>query len=185
MAGLTREQRAAKQAKQNATPAVPDGPVPALTVLERRLQNVFGEPSAPVRLKEQGMFARWFNAANRVDAIWRAKEMGWTGVLPEMIVDLSQIGTYTLSAEGYVARGERAQEVLMCMPERAYHQIQMAKTKRNLEMMRDVKGEQHRMMEAASKKMGADFADTMQQHVGPVGGVTDSYERVERVDPDV
>jgi len=182
---LTREQRDAKKARQNATPAPEDPNVPAISVLERRLQNVFGEPSAPVRLKEAGMFARWFNAANRVDAIWRAKEMGWTGVLPEHIVDLSQIGTFSLSPDGYVSRGERAQEVLMCMPERAYHQIQMAKTKKNLEMMRDVKGEQHRMAEAASKQNGADFAEDLHKHVGPIGSVTDNYERVERVEPEV
>ncbi len=49
---------------------------PRVSVLERRLQNPFGEPSAPVRLKDPTLHPRWFNASSRPDNIWRAKELG-------------------------------------------------------------------------------------------------------------
>lgn len=178
MAGLTKDQRAARAA---ATAAVPENAA-RISVLERRLQNPLGEPSAPVRLKNATLHPRWFNASSRPDNIWRAKELGWEGVRPDDIIDLSQIGTHMLSPEGFVARGERGQEVLMAMPKKIYDKIQWAKTKKNLDMMKDTDGEKHRMLNAAAKKFGGTAAEYMNERVGPVGQVTDNYERIEQVE---
>lgn len=152
---------------------------PRVSVLERRLQNPFGEPSAPVRLKTPGLIARWFNSAIRPDAFWRARELGWEGVTPDMIVDLQQIGFYTKSMDGYVARGERGQEVLMYMPEDDYKQIQAAKTAKNLKDMKDYDAEKHRALNAFAESGGD--ADFMANKIQPVGGVRTSYERVQQV----
>lgn len=151
-----------------------------VSILERRLQNPFGEPSAPVRLKEAGLLARWFNSAIRPDQFWRAKEMGWTGVTPAMIADLNQIGFHTISPEGYVARGERAQEILMYMAEADYRQIQVAKTRKNLEEMKDYDKEKTKALNAFAAKHGGTAAEYMSGRI--VGGVETSYERVERVE---
>lgn len=183
MAGLTREQRAAKAAAQaEANAASPHAG--RIAVLERRLQNPLGEPSAPVRLKDPTLCARWFNASARPDNIWRAKELGWEGLRPEDIVDISQIGTHILSPEGFVARGERAQEILMGMPKAIYDKIQWAKTKKNLELMKDQDRQKHDMMNAAAKQFGGNVADFMNTRVGPVGRVTDQYERIEQLPHD-
>jgi len=151
-----------------------------ISVLERRLQNPLGEPSAPVRLKDATLHPRWFNASSRPDNIWRAKELGWEGVRPEDIVDISQIGTHTLSPDGFVSRGERGQEVLMAMPKTIFDKIQWAKTKKNLADMKDQSGEAHRMLNAAAKKLGDSVAETMSRYVTPVGSVSDKAARMER-----
>jgi hypothetical protein len=175
--------------KKKHDPNVPvlDAPPPTetaarISVLERRLQNPLGEPSAPVRLKDDTLHPRWFNSSSRPDNIWRAKELGWEGVRPDDIVDLSQIGTHMLSPDGFVARGERGQEVLMAMPKKIFDKIQWAKSKKNLEMMKDTDGEKHRMLNAAAKKFGGTAAEYMNERVGPVGRVTDNYERIEQVE---
>lgn len=183
MAGLTKAQRAEKAARLAGAPVetqTPEAAATRISVLERRLQNPLGEPSAPVRLKDSTLHPRWFNASSRPDNIWRAKELGWEGVRPEDIVDLSQIGTHTLSADGFVARGERGQEVLMAMPKQMFDKIQWAKTKKNLDAMKDTDGEKHRMLNAASKKFGGDVADIMSKYVRTVGGVSDQTARMER-----
>jgi hypothetical protein len=165
----------------NAT-AVADPPAtrkPRVNVLERRLQNPFGEPSAPVRLKESGLIARWFNSGVRPEQFWRAQQLGWQGVTPNMVVDLAQIGFYTTSVEGYVARGERAQEILMFMPEDDYRRIQVAKTEKNLKDMRDFDREKHNALNAFAAQGGN--ADLVEANITPVGGVTTQIERVERM----
>ena len=173
------------KAKDETTDTVeePKKRKPRVSVLERRLQNPFGEPSAPVRLKEAGLFSRWFNSSIRPDQFWRAKEMGWTGVTPDMIQDLTQIGFHTVSPEGYVARGERAQEILMYMPEEDYRKIQVAKTKKNLQEMKDYDKEKTKALNAFAKEKGGNAADFVNERMMPVGGVRTSYERIQ-VTPD-
>jgi len=153
-----------------------------ISVLERRLQNPFGEPSAPIHLKDPALVPRWFNSAGRPDNIWRAKEQGWTGVVPGMIVDITQIGTYTTSPDGYVARGERAQEVLMAMPKDDFHQIQMAKTKENIRRMGHPNAQRQEAIQAYAKQ-NPDGAELVDRRGGPTGGVHDSYERIEQLEP--
>jgi hypothetical protein len=165
-------------------PVDPDAPKKArrISVLERRLQNPFGEPSAPIALRDPSLVPRWFNSAGRPDNIWRAKEQGWTGITPGMILDITQIGTFTTSPDGYVARGERAQEVLMAMPKDDFAQIQMAKTKENIRRMGHPNAQRQEAVEAYGK-VNPDGATLANRLGGPVGGVHDSYERIEQTEP--
>ncbi len=150
-----------------------------VSVLERRLQNPFGEPSAPVRLKDPSLIARWFNSSIRPDQFWRAKELGWTGVTPEQIADLQQIGHHVVSPDGYVARGERANEVLMCMPKDDYKQIQVAKTKKNLQDMKDFDKEKQQALNAFAKQHGGTAAEFVNDRMTPIGGVRTTLERIQ------
>jgi hypothetical protein len=97
-----------------------------------------------------------------------------------MIIDMDQIGGHNISPAGYIVRGERGQEVLMCMPRDAFDQIQMAKTRKNNERMGRSNATKQEVVEAAANKYGDEAADFLNRHVGPVGGVTDSFERIER-----
>src|SRR5690242_6457010 len=72
-----------------------------------RLRNVFGQPSAPIDLKDDTRECRWFNAAIQTDHIWRNIRKGWDKVRPSDVKDLEQIGGYTESVDGYIVRGER------------------------------------------------------------------------------
>lgn len=155
---------------------------PRVSVLERRLQNPFGEPSAPVRLKDNTLLARWFNSAARPDHIWRAKELGWQGVTPDLLEDITQIGHHTTSPDGYVARGERAQEVLMYMPKADYHAIQVAKARKNLQDMKDFDKEKHQALNAYAAQSGGAAAEFMEDKLRPIGGVRTQYERVQMVE---
>lgn len=158
----------------------PETPV-RVSVLDRRLNDPFGEPSIPVQFKDVSLIARWFNGAISTDKIWRAQHVkGWATVTPAMLVDIDQIGGFDLSPAGYITRGERGHEVLMCMPRAAYDQIQMAKTRKNLANMGDSGRTKAEVVNAAGEKYGDEAASYLNQHVGGVGGVTDMYERIER-----
>lgn len=146
----------------------------------RRLQSPFNEPSAPIALKDDTRECRWFNAAIASDHVWRAKNKGWDQVRPEDVVDLEQIGGYNKSPEGYITRGERGQEVLMSMPSQVRSMIQMAKTRDNLSRMGSPAKTKADIVNAASQKLGDEAASYLNDRVGPIGGVTDSHEIVER-----
>lgn len=153
------------------------------SVIERRLQNPFGEPSAPIAFKDRGKVARWFNGAIITDKIWRAKNKGWTPVLPKDVADLDQIGGYNIDpAGGHITRGERGQEVLMWMWQEDYDAVQMAKTRENNRNMGNPSKQRSEALEAfgQSNADGAEFVDRQGRRSGPVGGVFDQYERIER-----
>ena len=154
-----------------------------ISVLERRLQNPFGSPSTTVELKESGWTVRVFNSAITNDKIWRAKNDGWSVIMPDDVVDLDQIGGYGIAASGgHLVRGERGQEVFMKMRTKDYQAIQWAKARVNLERMGNPKKAKQDVVRAAERDLGEQSAEFMHKHVGPVGGVTDSYERIERRD---
>lgn len=154
---------------------------PRVSVFERRLQNPFGEPTAPIDFKEPNRRARWFNGAIVTDKIWRAKNKGWVPVRQDDLADPDQIGGFVLNPAGEITRGERGQEVLMWMPADEYEQIQWAKTRVNLHNMRDFDKQKAELVSAAATKYGGEAADYLNQRVGPVGRVTDQYERIERM----
>lgn len=154
---------------------------PRISVLERRLQNPFGQPSAEIRLKDANLIPRWFNTTIFADKIWQAGENGWTKVMPDMLADPEQVGHFKIGASGAVCRGEREQEVLMCMPRDAFHEIQKAKTRVNNEMMRRPGAVKNDIVNAASSKLGDQAADFLNRTARVVGDVHDSYERVERL----
>ena len=148
------------------------------TVRDRRLNDPFGVPTIPIQFKDPSLLARWFPGAISNDKVWMAKQVqGWDLVMPAMLVDLDQIGGHDISPSGNITRGERGQEVLMCMPRDAYDKIQWAKARKNLAGFARTKAE---VIEAAGNKFGDEAADFLNRHVGPVGGVSDNYERIER-----
>lgn len=155
--------------------------LPRISVLERRTQNPFGEPSSEIRFKEPNITARWFNdtAHGAGGQIHRAKELGWVPVTAEMVEDVESIGSHTVQI-GQITRGERGQEVLMWMPTDTYQAIQWAKTRVNLEKMHDFDKSKQEVLNAAARQLGGEAADYLQNRVRPVGQVTTQYERVER-----
>ena len=149
-----------------------------------RIDNPFGEPSAPIALKDDTRECRWFNAAIANDHIWRAKRKGWDQVRESDVVDLDQIGGYSVSPDGYITRGERGYEVLMSMPKEVRAAVQAAKVQQNIRNMGNPNAMKNEVVEAAGRQIGSEAADFLNARVGPVGGVTDSYERIERVEQD-
>lgn len=147
-----------------------------------RLQNPYGEPSAPIHLTRPGWRARWFNAAILADKIWRAKAKGWDPVRPEDIVDIQQLGLYALSPDGHVTRGERGQEVLMMMPQAVYSAIERAKVASNLSDVGNPTRAKAGLLEAAGSQLGDQAADFLSREVRPIAETKDSYERIARVD---
>jgi hypothetical protein len=145
-----------------------------------RLQNPFNEPSAPITLVDNSRECRWFNAAKGTDHIWRSKRKGWDQVKPSDVADLEQIGGYNVSPEGYITRGERGQEVLMSMPKDVRIAIQTAKTRQNTANMGNPHAMKNEVVAAAGERYGDEGASYISKHVD----VTDTYERVERVEPE-
>lgn len=149
-----------------------------------RINNPFGEPSAPIELKDDTRECRWFNGAVANDHIWRAKRKGWDQVRKDDVVDLEQIGGYNVSPDGYITRGERHQEVLMSMPKDVRAAVQAAKTALNIRNMGNPNAMKNEVVEAAGRQIGAEAADFLNARIGPVGGVTDTFERIERIEQD-
>ena len=114
---------------------------PTVTVSSRskriqdRLQNPFGISSQEIQLTTPGTVARWFNAGLYADRIWRAKHQGWDPVTPDLLADKDQVGGFVVSAEGYVCRGEKQQELLMYMARADRDAIQQRKTELNTRNM--------------------------------------------------
>ena len=155
---------------------------PHISVLERRLQNPFGEPSAPIVLRDASLECRWFNATTSADQIWRNKRKGWNQVKPEDVLDLEQIGGYAVDASGFIVRGERGSEVLMSMPKDWRRQIELAKAAHNVRNMGNPAAMKNEVVQAASAQLGDEAADFLHRAGRVTGGVKDSYERVERID---
>ena len=124
---------------------------------DRRIQNPFGVPSEAIT----------------ADKIWRAKNLGWEPVTPDMLVDRDQVGGFTTSPDGYVTRGDRHAEVLMYMPTADREAIQMAKTRQNLREM----NQKAPVIDAAAQQFG-DQAGAFLEKAAVVGQVRDNYERI-------
>ena len=155
---------------------------PRISVLERRLQNPFGDKSVQIALKDKTLTPRWFNAAIISDKIWRAKNNGGEHVRVEDVMEVSQIGGYNKSPEGYGTRGERGQEYLMCMPTDSVNQIQQAKVNHNLAQMGNPNKTKAAVIGAASEQLGDQAASYLDKHIRPVGDVTDTREVLERTE---
>lgn len=144
-----------------------------------RLENPFGEASAPIELKDRSRRARWFNAAIMEDKIWRAKRKGWDQVREADVVDLEQIGGYSKSPDGFITRGERGREVLMSIPKVVYEAIEKAKVAYNNRNMGDPGKSKAEIVEAAGQQRGDQAAEFLSR---ALVDVRDTYERVQRSD---
>jgi len=137
-----------------------------------RLDNPFGQPSAPIELKDDTRECRWFNAAIQEDHIWRNKRKGWDQVTPADVSDLEQLGGYSVSPEGFIVRGERGREILMSMPKQVIRAVRAAKTEHNNRTMGRAGALKAELTEAVSNKFGDEAGTFTQKHVN----LTDNYE---------
>lgn len=148
--------------------------VPAIeAVIERRLQNPFGEGSPAVRLKDPGWTVHVINTALRTGRYHDvAFNKGWDPVRPEDLDGSPQeLGFEVL--DGKVVRGERGQEVLMKMPTKAYQAIQQAKDAKNRALVtpRRLKADVIEQTAAAYSDQAAGYLDqnvTIKESRGPV-----------------
>lgn len=138
---------------------------PRVSVLERRLQNPFGEPAKEVKLKGSNIMPRWFNDDAQTGQVYRARQLGWQPVSMDMIADKDSLGFHQLNAANQITRGPRGQEVLMWMPKTDYEQIQMAKTRVNLDKMRDTNAQAREMIDAAGVRLGEEAAEFLDKHM--------------------
>jgi len=146
-------------AKKTTNTAVAEKPatIKRISVLERRIQNPFGEGSPPIRLKEAGWTLHVVNSAlrpGRYHDVVRNK--GWVPVAPEEIEgDALDFGFDV--KDGRVVRGERGAEVLVKMPTRDYDLIAKAKSDQNLRQL-------------AAKKVKSDMAQKVAETFGDEAG---------------
>lgn len=138
--------------------------LPSISVLERRLQNPFGEGSPAVRLKQQGWTLHVINSAlrsGRYHDVTRNK--GWVPVeVGEIDGDPMDFGFDV--KDGRIVRGERGQEVLVKMPTRDYEQIQMAKDAYNKRLIGG-KAVKQAAVDKAAKEMGDQAADLIDRSI--------------------
>ena len=155
-------------------------PAPDLTIIERGLKNVFGLPSTEIALKDRQFVTHWVNTGIGGDQLGKYLDAGYLKVRPEYLADPDRVA-FTVSPEGYVVRGNRGEELLMYTLKDAYHQRQLEKSRRNQAGMRS-SATRNEVVEAAGKQLGDEAADFLQRKGGVVGGVRDTFERIERRD---
>ena len=150
-------------------------PRPKIEVLERGLANVFGLPSAEVQLKDPEMVTHWCNTEISSDQLGKYLDWGYLKVRPEMLADPDRVA-FQVSPDGYVTRGVRHQEILLYTLKDWYHKRQAKKSELNRKSMTPG-GLQREVVQAASQQLGDQAADFLNR-TGPVGQVTDRYERI-------
>lgn len=113
--------------KSDPIPAAPKVKhVPKVTVLERRLQNPFGDGSQAIKLKEPGWALHIFDTSRPGRFHYAKREKGWEPVLPEDLDGTAEDLGFDI-VDGRVVRGERGKEVLMKMPQDMYDKIALRK----------------------------------------------------------
>jgi hypothetical protein len=114
--------------KQDVTPPAPPKVrhVPRVTVLERRLQNPFGDGSPTIKLKEPGWALHIFDTSRPGRYHYAQREKGWEPVLPDDLDGSAEDLGFDV-VNDRVVRGERGKEVLMKMPQVMYDKIAMRK----------------------------------------------------------
>jgi hypothetical protein len=134
---------------------------PNIGVLERRLQNPFGDASIPIRLKAPGWTLHVINAnlrPGRYHDVVRNK--GWVPVeASEIDGDPMDFGFDV--KDGRVVRGERGSEILVKMPTEWYERIQRRKSDMNQRQLQpaSVKGA---AVERTAKAYGDQAADAVE-----------------------
>jgi hypothetical protein len=143
------------------------------------IESPFGLPSEGIALKDKSRTCRWMNDELMGGGnVWRKKQIGYDPVKVEDLEFPEQIGAYNVNPAGEVTRGARGQEVLMMLPSAVYESRQMAKAKKNMADMRDFDKQKTDMVNATAARFGGEAGDYVNQHVGPVGRVQTSYERI-------
>lgn len=137
---------------------------PNIDVLERRLQNPFGEGSTPIRLKEPGWTLHVINSSlrpGRYHDVTRNK--GWVPVEAKEI-DGDPLDFGFDVRDGRVVRGERGQEVLVKMPTEWAEQIAARKDELN-KRHTGRKAVRQAAIDAAAKEHGDEAADLIDRTI--------------------
>lgn len=150
-------------------------PTPRVEVLERGLANVFGLPSTEIKLKRPEMICHWCNTAISGNQLGKYLDAGYLKVRPEMLADKDRVA-FHVSPEGYVTNGPRHEEILLYTLESNYIARQRRKSEINRKSM-SPGGLKREVVEAASQQLGDEAAEFLNR-TGPVGTVTDKYERI-------
>jgi hypothetical protein len=169
----------AKEPIKTAEPVVI--PKPHIEVMERGLQNPFGLPSTPIDLKDPQFETHWCNTAIGAGQYAKYLDAGYLPVRPEYLKDADRC-PHQVSPDGYVARGQRCEEVLMYSLKSHIRARQREKQKRNLQDLNPMRTHQA-LTEAASEKLGDKAAEFLSR-ARPLGSVKDQYERIERLPSD-
>lgn len=149
-------------------------------LIERRLERgIFDYTTGRIQFKNPTLLGRWFNEGVNSQQIYRARQKGWLPARPDMIVDLDQLGLYSLNPAGEIVRGQRGEEHLMFMTKANYERVMAAKTNANLKRMGSTSRVKEDLADTAGQQLGPEAADWVHRHV--VGEVIDSYERVEKI----
>lgn len=154
-------------------------PTPRVEVLERGLANVFGLPSAPIRLKRPEMVTHWCNTAISGHQLTKYLEAGYLKVRPEMLESPDQV-PHSVSPDGYVTQGVRHEIILLYTLASHAKDRQRQKVKKNLESMNPHVAKRD-VVEAASQHLGDEAASYLDKRGGPIGQVTDTREIRQRL----
>lgn len=164
--------------QQIETPPVVQIPAPDIEVYERGLRNVFGLPSTEIELKDKRFVTHWVNTGISGDQLGKYLDAGYLKVRPEYLADPDRLA-FTVSPENFVVRGNRGEEILMYTLKEVYARRQAEKARRNQLGMR-TSAMKADIAEAAGKTLGDEAADFLSRKSAMVGGVRDSYERIQR-----
>lgn len=154
--------------------------LPAVSVLDRRLQNPFAAPSVPITLKTPGNWeVRWVYSKLRPGHLYNmTHHKGWVFIEPSELDGAPD--EYGLTAkDNRLVRGDHGEEVLMKMASEDFARITKAKAEYNLKQL-GKKQMADAVAQATAKEHGDQAGDTVYnafQH----GDVKDSRG----VDPDL
>ena len=147
-------------------------------IVAKREKDPFGSRSRAIELTDPNLEPHWINRDKYPDAIPQAKEKGWRPVRLEQVKDIDQLGEHGESPDGYVVRGERGNEVLMCMPREYVERIAFAKQRENTRRMGNPNAQRAEAIEAFSRTNPEGAEMVNQRTIKPIGGVNDMYERI-------
>lgn len=147
-------------------------------IVAKRERDPFGARSRTIELTDPSLEPHWINRDKYPDAIPQAKEKGWRPVRLEQIKDRDQLGEYGESPDGFIVRGERGNELLMCMPREYVERIAVAKMRENNRRMGHPNAQRSEALEAFSKTNPEGAERISSQQFRPTGGVKDMYERI-------
>lgn len=167
------------EALAQPTEAPTEPKVPNISVLERRLLDPTAGGSTPIRLKDASLIPRWVNTDSALhDRYARATaQQGWVPVRIDQLEDPNVIGGLQQSPDGLVRRGDRGQEILMCMPADFNRRIQDRKVEQRLARERSSSKQKHELLNSLAKVHGDEAADYMDKHVR--GEILETVERVD------
>jgi hypothetical protein len=152
--------------------------VPRVTVLERRLQNPFGDGSPTIRLKQPGWALHIFDTSRPGRFHYAKREKGWEPVLPEDLDGAPEDLGFDI-LDGKVVRGERGKEVLMKMPQRMYDAIALRKAE-----VTNARNSPRQLKSDVMERTAAQYSDQAASYLDRNVTITDTREPVPLDEPE-